>query len=163
LTDNASREIIQSTSAISTSNTREFTTQKVFLKEDQSLWRAEAQKELQEGVVSLPFSFVLPEGIPSSFYLTNDDCTATISYGVEVVAKRLSVFKRDHRIGQVFSVVTPADEVQLTEAQMLGQGWNGKVTTSSASHEIKKMFSSHFPIAEAQVDTCLRRYLVVLT
>jgi hypothetical protein len=128
----------------------------IFLKEDQTLWQADERNDPRDGVVSFPFEFPLPESVPSSMHLSNENCTATITYGVEVVGERLSVLpKRDLKVAQDFTVITPASERQLAEAKRLGQGqkWNGKTSMVSAIHEIKKIFSSssNFQQVEAQV------------
>jgi hypothetical protein len=126
----------------------------VFLKEEQSLWQADESEDPREGVLSLPFNFLLPKDAPSSFYLSNEDCTATITYGVEVIAEKFSIMpKRDLKVAQDFTVVTPASERQLAEAKTLGYGWDGNTTTSHATHEIKKIFSSSSNLqqVEAQV------------
>jgi hypothetical protein len=125
-----------------------------FLKQEQVLWQVETQKEPRDSVVSFPFNFLLPKDVISSFYVEDKECKGIISYAIEVVAERLSVFKRNERVGQVFSVVAPADELQIEEAQRLGRGWDGTMTTLSASHQIKKMFWSQFPLAEAHVGVC---------
>jgi hypothetical protein len=156
-----SSEITQETGGNSSiAGWKNYRTRNLFLQEDQSLWHAESHKEPLNGVVFFPFAFVLPKDIPSSFYAGDKECKGVISYAIEVVAERLNTFKRNERVGQVFPVVTPADDSQLLEAQKLGGGWDGAMTASSASHHIKKMFWSQFPIAEAHVGVYFAKEMV---
>jgi hypothetical protein len=130
-----------------------------FLKEDRNIWQAASHPILSQGSAtsSYLFQFTLPEGIPSSFHAHTAECTATISYAIELVAERSGLFSSERKVGQVFSVIATATEVQLEEAQMVATGWDGKLTTSSASKQVRRLIWGEYSTVEAQVGPYLFR------
>jgi hypothetical protein len=124
-----------------------------FLKEDQTLWQGATHSISSQGTAtsSHPFHFVLPEDLPSSFHDRTSECVATISYAIEVVAERPGLFSSDWNIGQVFPVIAPATKVQLEEAEKLAAKWDGEMTTSSASAQVRRMIWGEYSSVEAQV------------
>jgi hypothetical protein len=130
-----------------------------FLKQGQTLWQAATHpiSSQQAATSSYPFHFTLPEGIPSSFHAHTAECTATISYAIEVVAERSGLFTSARKVGQVFSVIATATEVQLEEAQRVAIGWDGKRTTSSASKQVRRLIWGEYSTVEAQVGPYLFR------
>ncbi|KAJ7702410.1 hypothetical protein B0H17DRAFT_1044255 [Mycena rosella] len=90
---------------------------------DASLWTQGIGPET--GVLSLPFQFHLPVGLPPSFHCSVTDSKGIISYAIEVVADRPGIFKVNRRIASVFSLVPPATPQDLVFQQSLLQGWSG--------------------------------------
>ncbi|KAK7023860.1 arrestin-N domain-containing protein [Favolaschia claudopus] len=93
------------------------------LRADASLWTPGGS---QNGQLILPFQFHLPPNLPPSFHCTMTDGKGIISYGIEVVADRPGIFKRNRRIASVFSVVPAANPQDLATQHLLLQGWSGQ-------------------------------------
>ncbi|KAJ7470385.1 hypothetical protein FB451DRAFT_1253559 [Mycena latifolia] len=91
---------------------------------DASLWTQGIGP--QAGILSLPFQFHLPVGLPPSFHCSVLDRKGIISYAIEVVADRPGIFKSNRRIASVFSLVPPAAPQDLGFQQFLLQGWSGE-------------------------------------
>jgi hypothetical protein len=71
------------------------------VREDITLWNKGTYPTADSHIMSFPFEFRLPNDIPGSFHASSRNRSATISYGVEVVADRPGLFKFNRRVGQI--------------------------------------------------------------
>jgi hypothetical protein len=123
--------------------------------------------------LSLPFSFHLPAILPGSLHLRQNGCTATISYGIEVVAERPGWFKFNRRIGQIVVVAARPTTLQLEEAARLRTssspnhasglvypssssgvvpaGWDGEWTTHKRTERVRRWVWNEHSIVDAEV------------
>lgn len=77
-------------------------------------------------IIALPFHFRLPNHTPGSLHLAGFHHSATVSYGVEVVADRLGIFHRNRRVGQMLSVLPLAFREDAVNVFLLCGGWLGR-------------------------------------
>jgi hypothetical protein len=108
-------------------------------------------------IMQLPFEFQLPRDVPGSFHSQRYQRSATISYGVEVVADRPGFFRFNRRLGHVFPVLPTATPEEVQNALQLGQGWQGQWRSSEQSSEIRRRLWGEYSRVNAQVCMFNRR------
>ncbi|KAJ7125248.1 hypothetical protein C8R44DRAFT_135090 [Mycena epipterygia] len=91
-----------------------------------SLWKqGGALPEARSHILACPFRFQLPENLPPSFHCSGNSRSGAVSYSLEVVGDRPGLFRSNHRIRRLISVVPAASQSQLLAKESLMQGWSG--------------------------------------
>jgi hypothetical protein len=80
---------------------------------------------------------------------------ANISYGIEVLAHRPGILKRNRQVGQHFPVLHVATKEQVEDTQRLKQGWGGSWTTLEETKMIRRGIIGKYATVYAQVCICI--------
>lgn len=116
-----------------------------------TLWDEHYGNTGAPGVLRLPFDFVLPQNLPSSYHAWSSSQGGTISYAIEVTADRHGFLRQDKRIAQVLLILPNASPEQFTQAMQIREGWQGPWTTIDRVESVKKHFWSDRSRVEAHV------------
>lgn len=114
------------------------------------LWTQGTYPPPGQHIIQLPFEFRLPRDLPGSLHSSAHHRSATISYGVEVVADRPGFFRFNRRLGQVFPVLPIASQEQVEDALHLGRGWSGVWSTTEKEDMIRKRLWGEYSHVKAQ-------------
>jgi hypothetical protein len=114
------------------------------VREEVVLWQKGTSYSLDLSIIALPFEFRLPNDIPGSFYAARFHHSATVSYGIEVIADRPGIFHRNRRVAQMLSVLPLAFQEDAINVPLLRDGWLGRDWASvSQTAMIRKHFWGH--------------------
>ncbi|KAJ7104549.1 hypothetical protein C8R43DRAFT_1140986 [Mycena crocata] len=106
---------------------------------DLVLWdQGTAYPEPGSHIISCPFEFTLPQNLPPSFECWAYHRHASVGYSLEVVGDRPGLFRLNHRIRRLISVVPSASPAQLLAKETLMQGWNGPWRDFTAEKKMRK-------------------------
>jgi hypothetical protein len=113
-----------------------------------TLW-SEGRSGSHERALRLPFEFTLPASLPAGSFQA--DKKGTISFALEVTAKRHGLFHGPRRAGQVFGVLAAATPAQLDAAARLRAGWAGQWREVHEEKQIRKGIWGDHSRVQAQV------------
>lgn len=86
-------------------------------------------------VLSIPFSFALPDSAPPSYQFSRLDCQSVVRYLVEAVGVR-GTLRMNKRVVQPIAVL-PVDRIGARVRERLGRGWTGKWTSAAAEKTVR--------------------------
>lgn len=87
-------------------------------------------------VLSVPFSFALPDSAPPSYQFSRLDCQSVVRYLIEAVGVRLGTLRMNKRVVQPIAVL-PVDRIGARVRERLGRGWTGKWTSAAAEKTVR--------------------------
>lgn len=103
-----------------------------------------------EGVLRLPFEFLLPLNAQPSCKYSGVAREGDVSYFIEAVGVRSGLLSRNRRVSKPFAVVPP-DPTGLELRKSLLSGWSGPLNTISKSKNIRRGIWGSYAEIKAEV------------